>query len=92
MAYISESNDMQRYLHDVSDDDKIDLNRVLSSKELHEYCTKLMYFKENLAQRNDLARFWPSFLEIIEILLNLIYANSSGNWHLYVESLRSSLP
>ena len=43
--YISESNDIQSYLYDVSHDDKFDFNRLLSSKELHDYFTKLIDFK-----------------------------------------------
>ena len=68
------------------------MSSTLTCKELRDYCTKLIDFKENLAKKSDYARFWFSFLEIIEILLNLIYATRSGNWHLYVESLRSTLP
>ena len=92
MVYISERNDIRHYLYDVSDDDEFDFNRPLSSMELRDHFRKLIDFKENLAQRSDLARFCLSFLEIIEILLNLIYATSSGNCHWYVESLRSTLP
>jgi len=32
------------------------------------------------------------FLEMIEVLLNLIYATRSGQWDLYVEAVRSTLP
>ena len=71
MVYISECNDIQRYLRNVNDNDESDFIRLLASKELCDYCTNLINFKENLAQRSDLARFWLSFLEVIEVLLNL---------------------
>ena len=54
MVYISECNDTQRYLR--NDDDKSDFIRLLPSKELRDYYTNLKHFKENLAQRSDLAR------------------------------------
>ena len=35
-------------------DDKFDFNGLLSSKELCDYCKKLINVKENLDQRSDL--------------------------------------
>ena len=55
MVYFSECNDIQRYLRDISDDDVFDLTRVLSSKGLPGFCTKLINFKENVTQKSDLA-------------------------------------
>ena len=92
IVYISDCNDMQRYLRSVNDDDESDFVRLIASKELRDYCTNLINFEENLAQGSNLARLWLSFLEVIEILLNMIYATRSRNWNLYVESLRSTLP
>ena len=65
---------------------------MLSSKDFHNSCMDLITFKEQLAKGSDLARFWFSFLDILEIFLNLIYATQSGNWDMYVESLRKRLP
>ena len=79
-------------VYNVNDNDESDFIRLLASKELRDYYTNFIHFKENLAQRSDLAQFWLSFLEVIEILLNRNYATSSGNWNLHVESLRSTLP
>ena len=39
-----------------------------------------------------LAKFWLSFLDMIEVLFNLIYATRAGNWYLYEETIRSTLP
>ena len=47
---------------------------MLSSKDFHNYCKQLKKLKEQLTKSSDLAKFWLSFLDIIEILLNLIYA------------------
>ena len=65
---------------------------ILSSKDFHNYCMELTTFKEQMAKSSDLAKFWLSSLDIIEILLKLIYATRSGNWDFYVESLRKTLP
>ena len=89
---ISECIDIQRYLHYLSDDDMFKFNRLLSSKELRDFCKKHISFKGNLAEISDLARCCLSFLEVIKILLNLIYATCSGNWHWYVDSVKSALP
>ena len=37
-------------------------------------------------------KFWLSLFEMIEVLLNLFYATHSGQWHLYIETIRSVLP
>ena len=82
MVYFSECSDIQHCLH------VVDFDRLLSSKELFD-CTKLINFKVNLAQRSNLAQFWLSFLQVIEILGNLIYVILSGNWQWYVDSVTS---
>ena len=69
-----------------------DFNELIESKELQEFCTSLITYKDNPAERSTLAKFWISFLEMIEVLLNLIYTTRSGNWDLYIETVRSTLP
>ena len=41
MVYISECNDMQHYLHNLSGDDMFNCNRLLSSNELRGYYKKI---------------------------------------------------
>ena len=72
IIYISQCNDIHRYIHDISDDDMFVFSSPLSRMEQRDYCTKLINFKENLARRGGLPRFWLSLLDIIEIFLNLI--------------------
>ena len=69
-----------------------DHNDVASSKELQDYSNDLLTFKEKMAGKSNLAKFWFSFLEMCELLLNIIYATRSGNWSLYLASLRQALP
>ncbi len=67
-------------------------NDVITSKEMEDYSNQLVSFKESLASKGDLAKFWLSFLQMCELLFNLIYATRSGHWSLYLVSLRQSLP
>ena len=39
-----------------------------------------------------LQSFWLSFIEMAKILLNLLTATRSGNWHLFLETIRDILP
>ena len=72
IIYISQCNDIHRYIHDISDDDMFVFSSPLSRMEQRDYCTKLINFKENLARRSDLRGCWLSLLDVIEIFLNLI--------------------
>lgn len=46
---------------------------MLDSQELWEYFTNLTHFKEDLEQKSEFATFWSNFLEMIQIMVNLIY-------------------
>ena len=41
---------------------------------------------------NALRQFWLSSVEMVEILLNTLYATRTGNWHLYLECIRDVIP
>ena len=81
---------MRFYLKDLPEE--FDFNFMAASDELLQYLNALTSFKEELAATSNLAKFWISFLDMVEILFNLIYATRAGNWYLYVESVRSTLP
>ena len=86
----SECNEIFQILDDI--DESYDFNDLLESNELHTYCTSLITYKDSLAEKSSLSKFWLSFLEMVEVLLNIIYATRSGKWDLYIESIRSALP
>ena len=65
---------------------------VVSSQEMQEYSNELLSFKERLAGKGNLPTFWLTFLEMCELLFNIIFATRSGNWSLYLVSLRQALP
>ena len=86
---------MQRVIvHRVIDgvDESYDFNELFESKEPQEFCTSIITYKDNLAERSTLVKFWISFIEMTEVLLNLIHATRSRNWDLYIETVRSTLP
>ena len=41
---------------------------------------------------SDLAKFWITYLELCELLLNLIYATRTGNWELYLSCVEAVIP
>ena len=49
-------------------------------------------FKEKLKDDSDLAKFWLTYVEMVEILLDTICSLRSGPWHLYVECMRNIAP
>ena len=46
-------------------DESYHFNELLGTNELQQYCTSLATYKDNLAEKSALAKFWLSFLEII---------------------------
>ena len=87
-AYPAKSEALQKLLERV--DDSSDFNRLASSEELQDYCTNLITFKDKLAEDSMLGKFWLSFLEMCKVLLNLLYATRAGQWHFYLETVRST--
>ena len=90
LACTSECNGILQLLDDI--DESYDFNELLESNELRELCTSLIIYEDNLAEKRALSKFWLSFLEMIEVLLNLIYATRSGKWNLQIETIRSAFP
>ena len=53
---------------------------------------KFLDAREKLKAGEPLQKFWISFLEMIGLLLNTIYAIRAGNWELLLECIRNILP
>ena len=68
-----------------------ELNSLSESAEFKEYVNKLHDFEEALMSESVMWRFWKSYLDMWELFLCIIYATRSGDWELYVESIRSIL-
>ena len=69
-----------------------ELNSLSESAEFKEYVNKRYDFEETLMSESVMWRFWKSYLDMWELFLCIIYATRSGDWELYVESIRSILP
>ena len=48
-------------------------------------------YKEHLSS-GSMQNFWISYLEMVQLLLKLIYAQRAGHWHLHLESLKKLIP
>ena len=69
---------------------KLDPNEEEVTKVLHndaflEWEKQLnAYVNEIKKSGTDLARFWLTYIDLCELLLNLIYATRTGSWNLYL--------
>ena len=68
---------------------QVAFGEVFEHDILHRYHTLVNNFKEGLSTDQDnLASFWLSFMEMVDILLNTIYATRTGDWCLLLECIR----
>lgn len=59
-------------------------------RSVHHYFCE---FQEYLRSRyGPLARFWMSYIDMIEVVLNLVRASREGNWALHMASIRPIIP
>ena len=59
--------------------------RVLHSDNFREWENQFTAFVQGIQKSGtDLARFWLTYLDLCELLLNLIYATRTGKWDLYL--------
>ena len=49
-------------------------------------------YLESLRSQESLSSFWVSYIDMIEILLNLIRASREGNWMLHLAAIRNIIP
>ena len=69
-----------------------DFKEIQSSQTFTKKYTEFLDFRERLEKGQPLQKFWMSFLEMSEILLNTIYSLRSGHFELLVECIRSIIP
>lgn len=72
--------------------DSQELETLINSPGFQEYRDKLYDYQESECTRSEMWRFWNSFLSIVENVLTILYATRTGDWVLYVESIRRLLP
>ena len=65
---------------------------LINSPDFQKYRYQLYDYQEAERQRSDMWRFWNSFLSMVDNILSILYATRTGDWILYIESIRSFLP
>ena len=66
---------------------------LIEANEVKIFHSSYIDYVDNLKENGgDLAKFWLTFLEMGTILLNLLAATRSGNWHLFLETIRDVIP
>ena len=71
------------------------LSTVEESQHFEMYFNRFIEIKKQLRSKENehtLQRFWVSFLDMMDTLLNTIYAVRCGNWDLLLESIRDIIP
>ena len=77
---------------------KLELNqeefqKVLKSNEFGKWEGQFSEYVLNIMQKGtDLARFWLSYLDLCELMLNLIYATRTGSWEIYLSCVEGVIP
>ena len=66
---------------------------LLESNNIQRWYEVFTCFVESMTNNgSDLSKFWLSYLERCELLLNLIFATRSGNWKLYLACIEEVIP
>lgn len=77
---------------------KLELNqeefeRVLSSREFREFGEQFHVYVQGIKEKgSNLGRFWLSYLELCELMLNLIFASRTDDWQLYLSCIEEVIP
>ena len=59
----------------------------MESKSFLAYHNLLIHYKLHLSESGGLAKFCLSFLDMLELLLNTVYACRAGKWELLLECI-----
>ena len=68
-----------------------DSGQVFANPVLQQYTTQFIVFNYPFCEVSDLAKFWNSFLDMVEMFVNLLCSTRTGKWSLYIEAVRNSL-
>ena len=81
---------IQEFSKELSEENLIKLQ---THDAINVYCQRFNeYLNQIRTAGTDIARFWISYIDIMNIILNLIYATRIGDWLLYINSLKELLP
>ena len=85
-SYTEEINQLHQNL------DQETYQSILRNERFTSYYNEFEIFLNKLTEDNPLAELWLSYIDMMTIILNIIYATRSGNWKLYISSLKYFLP
>ena len=72
--------------------EKIDLDAFWENELSQNMYNDFLDCQEKMKYGEPLKKFWMSFLEMVELLLNTIYVIRAGYWQLLLECIRNILP
>ena len=65
------------------------LNELKDDTETRQFHTMFLHFKDDFLQNGSpLAKFWLTYLEMVDMLLNTLFAVRTGSWCLLLECVR----
>ena len=67
--------------------------KVVASSEFKNWNELLMaHISDIRNKRSDLEKFWHTYFDLCELLLNLAFPTRSGNWELYLSCIEEVIP
>jgi len=75
------------------DPNQEEFERVMNSHEFREFGDQFHVCVQGMEEKGSfLGRFWLSYLELCELMLNLTYASHTGSWELYLSCIEEVIP
>ena len=75
------------------DPNQEDFERVINNCEFRGFGDQFHVYVQGMREKGSLlGRFWLSYLELCELMLNLIYASRTGSWELYFSCIEEVVP
>ena len=82
-------SDIQDKVNKFSEDiTQISHDEFIESDCFEQFNNAVIDYKQYLESTSDLAKFWLSYLSMVELLLNTLYATPTGDWDLLLECVR----
>lgn len=66
--------------------------QMLSNESFTVVMKAFFNYLNDLRKENILVDFWMSYIDMVEILLNLIRSSREGNWQLHMASIKAMIP
>ena len=67
-------------------------SETLASDEFKDVSTEFYKYIQMLRGKGDLSCFWMSYIDMVELMLNLLRASREGNWKLHLQAIHDLIP